>query len=138
MKKLLFLILCILSLIPLKSIAQSDIDTKATSGAKLICDCTKASLSKNNIDVVKLAEIYKSYNTNKKLLSKYKTDVQKINDKLNLNYSTIESDIYACRSQFTQKYKSYLKNRDFLSRIENIINNNPYTAGPKLIKTLAN
>ncbi|WP_445711740.1 hypothetical protein [Flavobacterium sp.] len=138
MKKLLFLILCILSLIPLKSIAQSDIDTKATSGAKLICDCTKASLSKNNIDVVKLAEIYKSYNTNKKLLSKYKSDVQKINDKLNLNYSTIESDIYACRSQFTQKYKSYLKNRDFLSKIETIINSNPYTAGPKLIKTLAN
>lgn len=138
MKKLLFLILCILSLIPLKSIAQSDIDTKATSGAKLICDCTKASLSKNNIDVVKLAEIYKSYNTNKKLLSKYKSDVQKINDKLNLNYSTIESDIFACRSQFTQKYKSYLKNRDFLSKIETIINSNPYTAGPKLIKTLAN
>lgn len=138
MKKLLFLILCILSLIPLKSIAQSDIDTKATSGAKLICDCTKASLSKNNIDVVKLAEIYKSYNTNKKLLSKYKSDVQTINDKLNLNYSTIESDIYACRSQFTQKYKSYLKNRDFLSKIETIINSNPYTAGPKLIKTLAN
>lgn len=138
MKKLIFLNLCFLSLIPLKSIAQSDIHTKATSGAKLICDCTKTSLSKNNIDVVKLAEIYKSYNTNKKLLSKYKSDVQKINDKLNLNYSTIESDIYACRSQFTQKYKSYLKNRDFLSRIETIINNNPYTAGPKLIKTLAN
>ena len=138
MKKLIFLNLCFLSLIPLKSIAQSDIDTKATLGAKLICDCTKTSLSKNNIDVVKLAEIYKSYNTNKKLLSKYKSDVQKINDKLNLNYSTIESDIYACRSQFTQKYKSYLKNRDFLSKIETIINSNPYTAGPKLIKTLAN
>ena len=138
MKFFLYLNLCFLSLIPLNSVAQSDIEAKANSGAKLICDCTKASLSKNNIDVVKLAEIYKSYNTNKKLLSKYKSDVQKINDKLNLNYSTIESDIYACRSQFTQKYKSYLKNRDFLSRIENIINNNPYTAGPKLIKTLAN
>ena len=47
MKKLLFLNLCFLSLIPLKSIAQSDVDTKATSGAKLICDCTKTSLSKN-------------------------------------------------------------------------------------------
>ncbi|RVT74456.1 hypothetical protein EOD40_13170 [Flavobacterium sufflavum] len=138
MKKLLVLNLCFLSLIPLKSIAQSEIETKAISGAKLICNCTKTSLSKNSIDVVKLAEIYKSYNTNKKLLSKYNSDVQKINNKINLNYSTIESDIYACRSQFTQKYKSYLKNREFLSRIETIINNNPYTAGPKLIKTLAN
>lgn len=72
MKKIIFLNLCFLSLVPLKSIAQSDIDTKATSGAKLICDCTKTSLSKNNIDVVKLAEIYKSYNTNKKLLSNSK------------------------------------------------------------------
>ncbi|CAM3804182.1 hypothetical protein FLGE108171_15530 [Flavobacterium gelidilacus] len=137
MKIILFFNLCFLFLIPSELIAQSDIDAKATSGAKLICDCTKTSLSKNNIDVDKLAEIYKSYNINKKLLVKYKSDVQKINDKLNLNYSTIESDIYACRSQFTQKYKSYLKNRDFLTKIESIINNNPYTAGPKLIKTLA-
>lgn len=138
MKKILFLKLCLLILVPISSIAQSDIDAKATAGAKLICDCTKTSLSKNNIDVVKLAEIYKSYNTNRKLLGKYKSDVQKINEKMNVNYSIIESDIYACRSQFTQKYKSYLKNKDFLSRIETIINNNPYTAGPKLIKTLAN
>jgi hypothetical protein len=138
MKIFLFLNLCFLFLIPLNSVAQSDIDAKANSGAKLICDCTKTSLSNNNIDVIKLAEIFKSYNTNKKLLSKYKLDVQKINEKLNLNYSTIESDIYACKSQFTQKYKAYLKNKDFLSKIETIINNNPYTAGPKLIKTLSN
>jgi len=103
MKKILFLKLCLLILIPINSIAQSDIDAKATSAAKLICDCTKTSLSKNNIDVVKLAEIFKSYNTNRKLLGKYKSDVQKINDKMNLNYSAIESDIYACRSKFTQK-----------------------------------
>ena len=138
MTKSLFINLCFLFFIPLNLIAQSDINTKAIAGAKLICDCTKTSLSKNNIDVVKLAEIFESYNTNKKLLSKYKSDVQKISEKMNLNYSNIESGIYACRSQFIQKYKSYLKNKDFLTKIENIINNNPYTTGPKLIKSLAN
>ena len=125
-------------LIPLKSVAQSDIDAKATSGAKLICDCTRKSLSENSIDVVKLAEIFKSYNANNKLLSIYKSDVQNINGKLNLNYSSIERDIFTCRNQFTQKYKAYLKNRVFLSKIETIISSNPYTSGPKLINRLAN
>lgn len=138
MKQLLTLVLLTLSLLPLKSLAQSEINEKATSGAKLICDCTKNSLSRNNINVIKLAEIYKAYKANNKSLSKYKSDIQNINSKLDLNYSSIERDIYTCRSQFAQKYKSYLKNRDFLSKIEAIINNNPYTDGPKLIKGLAN
>lgn len=137
MNKSLFLSLCLLILIQFHSIAQANIDTKATSGAKLICDCTKVSLENNNVNIVKLAEIYKSYKTNRKLLDKYKSDVLKINAELNSNYSTIESEIYTCRNQFTRQYKPYLKNREFLSKIEVMINNNPYTSGPKLIKTLA-
>ena len=137
MNKILYLSFCFFLILPLSSIAQSNINQKAIDAAKQICDCTKVSLSKNNIDVVKLAEIFKSYSKNNKLSSVNQTNIGKLNKQLDLNYSAIENDIYNCRSQFAEKYKLYLKNKEFLSKVEEIINNNPYTAGPKLIKSLA-
>lgn len=56
---------------------------------------------------------------------------------MNLKYSLVEADIYLCRDQFRQKYSNYLKNKIFLDKMKSIINANPYTNGPKLIKNLA-
>lgn len=128
-----------LILFPLHSkiYSQSDVNQKAKEGADFVCDCSKKSLDKNGINTVKLAEIYNSYQSKSTLLSKYNSDVKKINNQMNLKYSLVEADIYSCRNQFRQKFNSYLKNRAFLDRMQTIINANPYTNGPKLIKELA-
>lgn len=127
----------ILFTLPSKFYGQSDVNQKAKEGANFICDCTKKSLDKNGINTVKLAEIYNSYQSKGSLLSKYNADVKKINNQMNLKYSLVEADIYLCRDQFRQKYSNYLKNKIFLDKMQSIINANPYTNGPKLIKNLA-
>ena len=127
----------ILFTLPSKFYGQSDVNQKAKEGANFICDCTKKSLDKNGINTIKLAEIYNSYQSKGSLLSKYNADVKKINNQMNLKYSLVEADIYLCRDQFRQKYSNYLKNKIFLDKMQSIINANPYTNGPKLIKNLA-
>ena len=122
---------------PSKFYGQSDVNQKAKEAASFICDCTKKSLDRNGINTVKLAEIYNSYQSKGSLLSKYNADVKKINNQMNLKYSLVETDIYLCRDKFRQKYSNYLKNKTFLEKMQTIINTNPYTNGPKLIKNLA-
>lgn len=114
------------------------IDQKAKSGANFICECSKIALSENGVDTDKLLDIYNSYQSQGTLLSKYNDDVKKINSQLNSNYSAIETDIYKCRNQFRQRFSSDLSNKEFLSKMQNIINKNAYTNGPKLIKDLTN
>lgn len=136
--KQIFKIICLsLIFISTKSFGQS-IDQKAKAGADFICECSKTALSENGVDTAKLLEIYNSYNSQGTLLSKYKSDVKTINSQMNSNYSEIETDIYKCRNQFRQKFSSDLKNKEFLSKMQAIINKNAYTSGPKLIKDLTN
>lgn len=123
--------------LPSRFYGQSDVNQKAKEGANYICDCTKKSLDKHGINTLKLAEIYNSYQSKGSLLSKYKTDVKKINNQMNLKYSLVEADIYLCRDKFRQKYSNYLKNKTFLDKMQSVINTNPFTNGPKLIKNLA-
>lgn len=113
-------------------------DQKARNGANFICECSKTALSENGVDTNKLFEIYTSYQSQGKLLSKFNDDVKKISSQMNSNYSAIETAIYKCRSQFRQKFSSNLNNREFLSKMQEIINKNAYTNGPKLIKDLTN
>lgn len=129
--------LLIVFALPSKFYGQSDINQKAKEGAIYICDCTKIALEKNGINTLKLAEIYNSYQLKGSLLNKYNADVKKINNQMNLKYSLVEADIYLCRDKFRQKYSNYLKNKTFLDKMQTIINTNPYTNGPKLIKNLA-
>ena len=137
-QKQIFKIICLsLIFISTKSVGQS-IDQKAKAGADFICDCSKTALSENGVDTAKLLEIYNSYQSQGTLLSKYKSDVKTINSQMNSNYSAIETDIYKCKNQFRQKFSSDLKNKEFLSKMQNIINKNAYTNGPKLIKDLTN
>lgn len=114
------------------------IDQKAKSGADFICECSKLALSNNGVETDKLLEIYDSYKSNGTLLNKYKTDVRKLSTQLNSNYSKIETDIYSCRNQFRQKFKNDLNNKEFLTKMQSIINNNAFTNGPKLIQKLVN
>lgn len=120
-----------------KFYSQTDVTQKAKEGAQFICDCTKKTLVKNGIDTAKLTEIFNSYNSKGSLLNKYNADVKKINNQMKLKYSLVETDIYDCRNQFRQKFSSYLKNRLFLEKMQTILDNNPFTSGPKLIKDLA-
>jgi hypothetical protein len=120
-----------------KFYSQTDVTQKAKEGAQFICDCTKKSLVKNGIDTAKLTEIFNSYNSKGTLLNKYNADVKKINNQMKQKYSLVETDIYDCRNQFRQKFSSYLKNRLFLEKMQTILDNNPFTSGPKLIKDLA-
>lgn len=136
--KQIFKMLCLsLILISTKSLGQS-IDQKAKSGADFICECSKIALSENGVDIAKLLEIYNSYQSQGTLLSKYKSDVKTISSQMNSKYEEIETDIYKCRNQFRQKFSSELKNKEFLSKMQDIINKNAYTNGPKLIKDLTN
>ena len=136
-KPILKIILLVLIFMPIKFYGQS-IDQKAKAGANFICECSKTALSENGVDTDKLLEIYTSYQSQGKLLSKFNNDVKKINSQMNSNYSVIEADIYICRSQFRQKFSSDLNNKEFLSKMQEIINKNAYTNGPKLIKNLTN
>lgn len=133
-----FKIICLsLIFISTKSFSQS-IDQKAKAGADFICECSKTALSENGVDTKKLLEIYNSYQSQGTLLSKYKSDVKTISSQMNSKYSEIEADIYKCRNQFRQKFSSDLSNKEFLSKMQDIINKNAYTNGPKLIKDLTN
>lgn len=133
-----FKIICLsLIFISTKSFSQS-IDQKAKAGADFICECSKTALSENGVDTKKLLEIYNSYQSQGTLLSKYKSDVKTIRSQMNSKYSEIEADIYKCRNQFRQKFSSDLSNKEFLSKMQDIINKNAYTNGPKLIKDLTN
>lgn len=114
------------------------IDQKAKVGANFICECSKTALSVNGVDTDKLLEIYTSYQSQGALLSKFNADVKKIRSQMNSNYSAIETDIYKCRSQFRQKFSNDLKNKEFLTKMQTIINKSAYTSGPKLIKDLTN
>ena len=116
-----------------QSIAQ-----KAKSGANFICECSKTALSENGVDTDKLLEVYTSYQSEGTLLSKYNADVKKIRSQMNSSYSAIETDIYKCRNEFRQKFNNDLKNKEFLTKMQAIINKNAYTNGPKLIKDLTN
>src|SRR5690606_37870741 len=136
--KQIFKTLCLsLIFISTKSFSQS-IDQKAKAGADFICECSKTALSENGVDTKKLLEIYNSYQSQGTLLSKYKSDVKTISSQMNSKYSEIEADIYKCRNQFRQKFSSDLSNKEFLSKMQDIINKNAYTNGPKLIKDLTN
>ncbi|WP_336071018.1 hypothetical protein [Mesoflavibacter sp. CH_XMU1404-2] len=136
-KQIIKIIFLSLIFISTKSFSQS-IDQKAKAGADFICECSKTALSENGVDTAKLLEIYNSYQSQGTLLSKYKSDVKTISSQMNSNYSAIETEIYKCRSQFRQKFSSDLNNKVFLSKMQDIINKNAYTNGPKLIKDLTN
>ncbi|WP_188049349.1 hypothetical protein [Flavobacterium sp. GP15] len=131
-----YLLLLTLIFLPFYSFAQSDINIKANEGAAFICNCTNISLIKNDVDVVKLVEIYNSYKPNKVLSKKYHSDVKRISRQLDSKYSLIEKDIFTCRDQFKVNYKAYFT-KDFLNKLEVELNNNPYSNGPKTIKDLA-
>lgn len=115
-----------------------NIDQKAKTGADFICECSKTSLAKNGVDTEKLLEVYNSYQAQGSLLNKYSNDVKKLREQLNSNYSKIETEIYSCRNLFREKFKSDLNNKEFLSKMQTIINKNAYTNGPKLIQNLTN
>lgn len=114
------------------------VEQKAKSAAEFICECTKTALSNNGVNTSKLKEIYNSYQSSGFLLNKYNADAKKINSQLNAGYTAIETEIYTCRNQFRQKFKNDLSNKEFLSKMSEIINNNAFTNGPKLIEKLTN
>lgn len=134
-KKAQLLILIMFSAISI-SLSQTIEKQKAKEAADYISTCTKNSLIKNGIDVVKLVEIVNSYRAKNILLDKYRADAKKISKQLDAKYSMIESDIYECKSAFKQKFKPYLKNKTFNEELQIKLNNDPYQAGPKIIKNL--
>ena len=136
MKTLAILIYIIL---PFCIYSQNDID-KAVREAELnICNCTKETLINNGVDVVKLVQITNVYKKTNSIPNSETANVNRLYRQINFNIDNISKGINMCRSKFIDnpKFKPFLSNQVFTSKLEKALDYNNYYFGPKIIKKLA-
>lgn len=130
-------IIFFITIITSQFIASQSINQLSKEGAELICSCTEKALENNNVNANLLKMVFESFQTKGYLVDNHKNNVLKIKLQLDNNYDAIERAIMRCRSQFTTQFSAYLRNKDFLNRIQSIMNNNAFVKGPALIQDLS-